>query len=442
MAFRYARSAVPLAAALVLALALFAARCQAAGGEAATSRPPSARDEASRDELRPLAVPEPSAKALRYHQTGNWLWVGRQLWALAVPAALLFSGLSARLRTAAARIGRVWFFTIGIYAVLAITLIFLFDLPLDYYLGFVRQHEYGLSNQSLSRWTGNHLKALLVDLTAGFFFLWVPYLLLARTPKRWWLYTALLSLPFSIGTMLIMPIWIDPLFNHYGPMKDKGLEQKIAALAHRAGISGGRIYEVDKSRDSRALNAYVTGFFNTQRIVLYDTLIAALDEPEVLAVMGHEMGHYVLGHVARTVLLTPLVVLVGLVVVDRAGRWLIGRFSGRFGFDSLADVASAPLLLLLLGLTELVVLPLVLAYSRMQEHEADQFALEVTRTNHSAASAFVKLQETNLSVPWHTPLETLWRASHPSIGERIEFCNEYHPWTEGRPPVYGRYFGP
>src|SRR6185437_14394883 len=106
-----------------------------------------------------------------------------------------------------------------------------------------------------------------------------------RSPRRWWLYTAILSVPFLFGTMIVEPIWIDPLFNKFGPMKDRALERSILALAERAGISGSRVFEVEKSVDTKAVNAYVTGVFGTKRIVLWDTLIAKLDPPEVLAVM-------------------------------------------------------------------------------------------------------------------------------------------------------------
>ena len=105
-------------------------------------------------------------------------------------------------------------------------------------------------------------------------FLWVPYLLLARSPRRWWIYTALLSVPFLFGVMLVKPVAIDPLFNHFGPMKDKALEQSILSLAQEAGIDGSRVFEVEKSVDTNAVNAYVTGFWHTKRIVLWDTLIA------------------------------------------------------------------------------------------------------------------------------------------------------------------------
>ncbi len=160
-------------------------------------------------------------------------------------------------------------------------------------------------------------------MAACFILVWVPYLLLARSPRRWWLYTAILSVPFLFVTLLVEPIWIDPLFNKFGPMKNKPLERSILALADRAGIEGSRVFEVDKSVHTKALNAYVKGVLQSKRIVLWDTLIARLDEPELLVVMGHEMGHYVLGHVVRSIWLSSIVTLAGLFLVDRigAGWW-------------------------------------------------------------------------------------------------------------------------
>ena len=244
---RARRRLVAVVALVVLAVAVPDARAD----EVAGSPPPAAVTPAvpgAGDELSPLAVPAPTAKAVRFHQTGNWLWAFGQLWALAVPAAVLFSGLSARLRTAAQRIGRTWFFTIGVYSLLYFTLVFMVDLPLAYFAGFVRQHAYGLSHQSLTRWFEHAVKSLLVDLAGGFVFLWVPYLLLARSPRRWWIYTTVLSVPFLFFVSLIAPLWIDPLFNKFGPMKNPALERQIAALADRAGISESRIYEVDRRR--------------------------------------------------------------------------------------------------------------------------------------------------------------------------------------------------
>jgi Zn-dependent protease with chaperone function len=239
--------------------------------------------------------------------------------------------------------------------------------------------------------------------------------------------------------LLIGPLWIAPLFNHFGPMKDKALETRILALAARSGIEGGRVYEVDKSVDTKAVNAYVTGLFGSKRIVLWDTLLGRLDDRHVLAVMGHEMGHYVLGHVRTMIALNALVVLVTLYLAHRTAGGLIRRYAGRFGFDQLHDVASLPLLILLANVFSLVVSPVVLGYSRHIEHEADRFALELTHDNRAVAGAFVKLQEENLAVPRPHPLLVLFRSSHPPLGQRIDFANDYRPWESGARPRYGSY---
>jgi Zn-dependent protease with chaperone function len=177
----------------------------------------------------------------------------------------------------------------------------------------------------------------------------------------------------------------------------------------------------------------VTGLFQTKRIVLWDTLLARLEEKEVLAVMAHEMGHYVLGHLVRSILLSSIATLVGLFFVDRIGRFLIERSPNLLKFNSLSDIASVPLLLMLIQLTSLFLTPAVFAYSRYQEHEADRFAIDLTRSNHSAATAFVKLQEENLSNPRPGLVYTLFRATHPSIGQRIDFCNTYRPDASRQP---------
>jgi Zn-dependent protease with chaperone function len=153
--------------------------------------------------------------------------------------------------------------------------------------------------------------------------------------------------------------------------------------------------------------------------------------------MGHEMGHYVKGHVPRSIVLSAVLTLIGLFLVDWCGRRLVARYSDRLRFDSLSDVASVPLLLMLLEVAVLLLSPVALAYSRMQEHESDKFALELTHDNRAGALSFVKLQQENLSNPRPGPIFNLFRASHPSIGERIDFCNSYRPWLLGeRPPAH------
>ena len=284
---------------------------------------------------------------------------------------------------------------------------------------------------------GRRLKSLAIGCIFGALTLWFPYLLLRKSPRRWWLYTGLAAAPLLAFLLLVTPIWIDPLFNKFGPMKDKTLESQILALADRAGIEGSRVYEVDKSVDTKTVNAYVTGFLNTKRIVLWDTILAKLDRPELLLVMGHEMGHYVLGHVFQGILLGSVLALFGLWVVHRTANGLIARYKDRFGFSELSDVASAPLMGLLFSLTLFVLTPVILATTRHNEHESDRFGLEITHDNYHCATAFVKLQQENLSNPRPGLLYKLWRSTHPPIGERIDFCNDYKPWETGQPLKYG-----
>lgn len=421
--------------ALLLTL-LFAPPLALKAGQAG---PPNASVTAANEED-PVSVPPPAEKAVRYYRSGNVLWFVNLLWSLTIPLFFLFSGFSACIRNWAKNIGRKWFFIIAIYFVLFSVICFVINLPLSYYEEYVRQHAYGLSSQTFQKWFGDSLTSLMVGLVIGCLFLWVPYLLLQKSPRRWWLYSSALAVPFLFLIMLVSPIWIDPLFNQFGPMKDKGLESRILALARQAGIEGSRVFEVDKSVDTRAVNAYVTGFMGTKRIVLWDTLLAKMDDREVLVVMAHEMGHYVLHHVIWSIAFASLLILFALYSACRLAEGLVERFKARWGFDQLSDIASLPLILVLTGALTFLISPVALAYSRYQEHEADRFALEITRSNHAAATAFAKLQQENLGVPRPGPLYKLWRSTHPPIGERIDFCNDYKPWKTGQTLKYADLF--
>lgn len=413
---------------------------KAADGQPVAVNETSSSGSTPRADNDPVAVPEPSPKAMEYYHSGNVLWIVSQVLALAIPCLVLFTGLSARMAALAGRLGRRWFFIVLMYFVFYGLLEYALHFPLAYYAGYVRQHAYGLSNQTFQKWLADSLKGLAVGLVFGSLLVWLPYLLIRRSPRRWWFYTALLSLPVMFFVMLVEPIWVAPLFNRFGPMKDQQLEGQILALAQEAGIEDGRVFEVDKSVDTNAVNAYVTGFLETKRIVLWDTLLAKLDAREVKVVMAHEMGHYVLHHVVLGILAGFGGILVGLYLVHRLSGVLLQRCKERFGFDQLSDVASLPLILLLVQVISLALMPAGLAFSRHQEHEADRFALELTQDNHAAATAFVRLQRENLGNPRPGVLFMLWRASHPSLGQRIEFANDYRPWEHGEPLRYGSLF--
>ncbi|HEX7335817.1 MAG TPA: M48 family metallopeptidase [Gemmatimonadales bacterium] len=387
-----------------------------------------------------VVVPPPSAAAIRYHRSGNVLWGADTALSLLIPALLLFTGFSARIRTLAQRVGRRRLLSVMAYAVLITLVMALLSLPLAYYSGYVRQHTYGLSNQSLGRWVGEWLKGVGVGGIGLALVLWIPYLLLQKSPSRWWLYAGLATVPVAALLLVITPIWVDPLFNEYQPMEDKVLETRVLALAERAGIQGSRVYQVNKSVDTKAVNAYVTGLGGTKRIVFWDTILQRLEPDQLLFVTAHEMGHFVLRHTLAFILGAALLTTLSLYLVHRVAGRLIGRYSNRFGFDRLADVASFPLLLLLGSVVSLILAPLALAFNRYQEHEADRFALEITRTNHAAATTFVRLQQENLAVPRPSALYMLWRGSHPSLGDRVDFANRYRPWEEGGELRYGHLF--
>jgi len=423
---------------------VFAVMLAGAPGDAAAAQAVSAAQSPALavavDEQAPVALPPASDKTMAYYRSGNVLWAANNVWSIAILVVLLATGFSARMRDWSQRVGRRWFFTLVVYWVLFNIITTVVDLPRAYYEEFVRQHAYGLSNQTLGKWWADTLKSFAVSSIVGALVLWVPYLLLRKSPQRWWLYTGLALIPFILVGSLVAPIWIAPLFNKFEPMHDKALEARILAMADRAGIEDSRVFEVDKSVDTKTLNAYVTGVFSTKRIVLWDTIIKRMDQPELMFVMGHEMGHYVLGHVWYGLAFSTLLMMISFYGAYRTAGAAIARWGARFGFATLADIASLPLLLILLSAFSLLIEPASNAFTRYTEHEADRFGLEITQTSHSAGTAFVKLQEDALVNPRPGLLFKLWRASHPPLGERIDFVNDYHPWRTGEPLVYGGRF--
>jgi Zn-dependent protease with chaperone function len=421
-----------------LLLALLAASTQAQTSGNSSAPPSEAQPPSSATDRVP--VPEPTEQALAYYRSGNVLWVVDNVWALLLSAVFLFTGLSAWIRNQAQRATKKWLLVIGLYFIAFSVINFAIDLPLSYYEGFVRQHAYGLSNQTFGKWARDEVINLAVTLVIGVLTLWVPYLLLRKSPRRWWLYTGLAAIPLIVLISLVQPIWIDPLFNAFGPMKDKTLEADILRLAERAGIEGSRVFEVAKSEDTKTVNAYVAGVGGTKRIVLWDTILSRLNREQLLVVMGHEMGHYVLNHVWKQIVILSGLIMAALYGVHRTAGWLIHRYRKRFGFHELSDVASLPLIILLFSLGTLVVTPVALAVTRHFEHEADRFGLEITRDNHSAATAFAVLQQENLGVPRPGTLYKLWRATHPVLGDRIDFSNDYRPWERNEPLVYADRF--
>ena len=388
-----------------------------------------------------VEVPEPSPEALSYYKSGNVLWVINFSLGFLIPLLFLFTGLSAKIRNWAKRLGRnKWFFTLAFYFIIFSIISFFIDFPLSYYQGFIREHAYNLSNQTFAKWFTDSINSHLIVTLIGGLFISIPYFLLKKSPKRWWFYTSIIMVPFMAFIMLIYPIWIAPLFNDFGPMKDKALEANILTLAEETGIEGSRVFEVNKSIDTKKVNAYVSGFHNTKRIVLWDTIIEKLDEDELLSVMAHEMGHYVLGHTIKSLVFLLFILIFTFYGIYRTADIFINRYKDKIGFEKFSDIASLPLLFMLMHLFLNIISPIQMGFSRYHEHEADRFSLEIRQNNHAAAMSFVKLQEENLAIPRPGWLYKFWRSSHPSLGDRIDFCNNYRPWEEGKPLKYEVFF--
>jgi len=387
-----------------------------------------------------VEVPQATEKAMRFYKSGNVLFIVDLIWSIAIPALIFFSGFGAKIRDLSNKISRKWFWNTALFALFFLIIVAVLNLPLDFYANYVRLHSYGLSTQTFSRWFNHFLIGTSVSTFSGIILVWIVYGLIRKSPKRWWLYFGLLNFPLAVVLVLVQPIWIAPLFNKFGPMQDKVLEKKILDLAEKAGIEGSRVYEVNMGADTKRVNAYVTGIGPSKRIVLWDTAIRELSEDELLFVMGHEMGHYVLNHMWWGIFIYTLISTVGIYLVHITASAVCRRFSKKPGVHELRDIASLPLLISLYTFYSFALSPFANFFSRTIEHNADTFGLELTHLNYAAGTGFVKLTSTNLANPWLGPLYKQFRATHPSIGDRITYFNEYKPWCIGAPLKYGKYF--
>ena len=237
----------------------------------------------------------------------------------------------------------------------------------------------------------------------------------------------------SASLILIGPVVLDPVFNTFKPLEDQKMKTELLDLSARAGISGGRVYQVDKSKQTKTMNAYVNGLGPTKRIVMWDTIISKMDHDELRFVMAHEMGHYVLHHIWKGLAFGLGMLLVAFwlaqQLVDRATR----RWGRSWGFEVAHDPAVLPLLLLVISVFFFVASPVMNGMSRYFEHQADTFSLELTHLNDAGARAFVKFAEDSKVLPDPPAFIRFWRYSHPPLGERIVYCETYKPWEKGEP---------
>ena len=301
----------------------------------------------------------------------------------------------------------------------------LLSLPFELYGSYFREKSYGFSHQTLAQWMGDWGKALGIGIVFGGVFAIAAYAVIRRFPRTWWIGVSAVAILFVVLSMAVFPVFIAPLFNKFTPLPQSPLKTRLLDLAHAQGIPAKDVYEVDASRQSGHTNAYVAGLHGTQRIVLFDTILKTDTPDEIVTVMGHEMGHYVLSHIWKGIAFFAILIVAGTFLIKTLFERLADRYGERWGFHEVSDVAGLPLILLIFSVYSFLLTPAISAFSRSQEHQADAFGLAVTHDPDAMASAFRKFNSIDLSEYDPPRFIEFWLYSHPSLEHRIEFCEEW-----------------
>jgi STE24 endopeptidase len=357
------------------------------------------------------------AKSDAYFEGGYWLPLWGALVTVLVSWIELRFGWSARWSGWAARVGKRRWLKPALYAFPFVLVTGLLMLPWTIYTDFLREHQYGLSNQSFAAWAGDGLKALAVNLILIPPVLMGIYAVIRRSPRRWWLYGTLVVSAFTMIGAVIAPVFIAPLFNSYKPMAAGPLRDQILAMAHAQHIPAENVYVFDASKQTKRISANVSGLGPTIRISLNDNLLNRTSPAEVKAVMGHEMGHYVLGHVWRGLLAIAAVFLVLFLLLWWIAPRLLARHGSRWGVTEVSDPASLPLLAAIASVLFLLLTPVLNTIVRTQEAEADAFGLDAAREPDGFAAVSMKLSEYRKISP--TALEEFVFFDHPSGENRV-----------------------
>ncbi len=353
---------------------------------------------------------------------------------------VLRTKLAARYRDWAEAFSAKRFLQSVVFSPLLLLTIAVLTLPLDLYSEWIEK-RFGISVQGWGSWTWDWTKGQLISIVLGILFIWLLYVVIHRSPRRWWFYFWLVTLPIGVFLFFIGPWVIDPMFHKFEPLqqKDPALTASLEQMVQRAGenIPPERMFWMGAGEKTTGLNAYVTGIGASKRIVVWDTTIAKMNIPQIVFVAGHEMGHYVLLHVPKGLAFFAALLLLFFYLGYRMIGWVLGRWGVDWGVRKLDDWASLPALLLLLSVFSFVASPIMSAFSRHDEHQADQYGLEVTHglTSDSAqvaAQAFQILGEVDLADPDPNPVQVFLFYDHPSIPERIQFALTYDPWAKGQ----------
>lgn len=388
--------------------------------------------------------PERTAQAIAHARAAHQLYFFHFAYSIVLLLLALRFRLAPRFRDWAERAASSRFWQALVFVLACRLSLDALSLPADVADHWL-QLQFGQYLQGWGSWLWDETKGDLVSAVAEVLLIWALYEVIRRSTRRWWIYVWLGTLPLIVYSVCLNPLVIDPLFFHFSPLavSQPELAKQIERLVVRSGqqIPESRIFLMDASRKLNELNANVTGLGASKRVVVWDTIVARMSQPEILIVFGHEMGHYILGHIPLEMLFAAGQLLVALRVGYYAFRWLVRRYGDAWALRGPDDWASLPVLLLLELIFAVVCTPVSHAYVRNLEQEADQYALEVVHgivpdAPAVAAEAFQILGEVNLEEPSPSWLVKVWFYDHPPVGDRIRFAYSYDPWAEGRSPRF------
>lgn len=383
-------------------------------------------------------------KAVAYSRAGYALHFVSVVWGIAVLVALLNRKVICGLRDfAQARSKkRIWQATIFIPALVVI--LGTLQLPIQIYWHRLSL-QYEQSVQGWGSWYWDWAKGEMLSVVFGLVAGGILFAAIRRRPRTWWLHFWAASIPLVVFVVFISPWVLDPMFNTFHPLAEKhaDLVESIEKLTERARmpIPPERMFLMEASQKTNGINAYVTGIGASKRIVVWDNTINKMAPDEVLFIVGHEMGHYALGHVTQGITFALAGILLALYVSFRALRWLLKACGERWGVRGQQDWAALAVLLLIGNVVGFFAEPIGNGFSRRIEHQADVYGLEVIHgivpnANETAAHAFQTMGELDLADPNPSRFITIWLYNHPPLADRLEFAHNYDPWDKGEQPKY------
>ena len=361
--------------------------------------------------------PAQRARSNAYFEGGYWLLLWDFLCTIIVMWLLLRFRWSARMRNLAERVSRFRPIHTALYWVQFILVVSVLTFPLTVYEGYVREHKYGLLNQSFGPWMRDQAVMLAVGAVLGAILLVPLFGVVRRLGKNWWLWGAAVSILFVAFVALIAPVYIFPIFNKYTKLQDAHIKDPILSMARANGIPATEVYEFDASRQSNRVSANVSGFAGTQRISLNDNLLQRCTLPEIETSMGHEMGHYVLNHAYKGLVMIGVVIVIGFAFLNWGNNYALARWGERWSIRGIADVAVLPLAVAVLSVYFFIMTPVINMITRTIEYEADMYGLNAAQQPDGEANVDLMLGEYRKLDPG--PVEEFLFFDHPSGRTRI-----------------------